>query len=1034
VLAPDAPEGRGVFAKNPMKLDSMKTRNQHLLAAASILLGTAWQARADITGPYNGTDANTVYLFHLDETSGSTATNSASGAAAVSFDGLTVDGNPLTAATATNLSTLWGATAAPGFGTAVNLSGGDDLGIPVDVTGPTPGTPDGLFVAAGGTNQDVITISSIMGTDSAFTIEALVNIPTLTSTNRSICQTDSNSADSLRGFQFKINNGTIQLNSIGSFSNNGTAATTFTIPTTGDHAFVPNQWFHVAWTYTNAGGAESSSIYWTRVDSAFTEANLLGTTANEGVDPAWSAPLVFGNEGRNIAGGVNMREGLRGLIDEIRISNVVRTSTQFIFGPVADTDGDGLPDFWEIENELDPNDNGTIGESSPGAKDGPNGALGDPDGDDDTNLEEYTAGSDPQDFNSTVLDTDADGLGDAWEETYFEDLTHDGNGDEDNDLNNNFEEEAADTDPTEDTSFPDGDGDGLSSGFEFRYGLDDTATTFPNGSGDDPDSDLYTNLQEQQAKFTDPQDQLSSPDSDGDSLVDGWEVRYFFDTDLVTTVARFDGKGDPDLDHYSNEEEETAGTNPNNIAQKPTDTDADGLLDSFELFYFSSLDPNPGDNADDADGANLLTEQNAGSNPLDPNSTPADTDADGIPDTAEVFQPYTVDSNTLHLWHLDELDRSVADAGTDPVILTNLINGAQLWEPSTGGFKTGLNPSANRGTGKGGVLSALPLVDGIGDNTVIQYMNPTTGAFTYEAIVKLGFDPTVTQLSTTPMSIIGADGEAAERLFNFRLVPIGHPDNASGGTTTQLAFLKIGGGIEQHRVNLPGAGDPDEALQGRWYHVAVAYDGNENTAGNLKLYWTLLDPSRTAANEVLSSQMVADLPAGLQPDFCIGNEGRSFNGDNASNETFLGAIDEVRMSDIARSSTGFFFTGGTNPDSDNDNMADVWENTYGLNVELDDSAEDLDRDGTNNLSEFRLGLIPNSGSSSFRVTRAPSDGALTWPSAEGLTFRVERSTALETWTVLETALPAAAGPATTTSYTDGTPPPGKAFYRIGLNP
>lgn len=1011
----------------------MKPRNHKLPAAAALLLGTAWHAHADITGPYV-TDANTVYLLHLDETSGSSAANSASGAAASAFSALTVDGNPLASGAATNLTTLWGATAYAGFGTAVDLSGGDDLGLPVDVTGPTPGTPDGVFVASGSPNQDVITISSIMGTDSAFTIEALVRIPNLTTTNRAICETDNNSANNLRGFQFKINNGNVQLNSIGSFSNNGTAETLFAIPTTGAHAFVPNEWFHIAWTYTNAGGTETSTIYWTRVDPLITSANVLGTTTNEGVDPTWIAPLVFGNEAKTTGATANMRESLRGSIDEIRVSNVVRSSTGFIFGPIADTDGDGLPNVWEIDNELDPNDDGTIGETSPGAKDGPNGPLGDPDGDGDSNIDEYNAGTDPQDINSTVLDTDADGLADAWEMTHFLNLTHDGFGDEDGDLNYNGEEENADKDPTDDASFPDGDGDGLSSGFENFYGLNDGDSAFPNGPNDDPDGDLYTNLQEQQAKFKDPLVQTSSPDSDTDGLADGWEVKYFFDTDLVTTLALFDGTGDPDNDHYTNEAEETAATDPENIAQKPTDTDADGLMDSFENFYFFGLSPNPTDNGDDADGADLLTEQNAGLNPLDSNSTPTDIDADSVLDTAEVFQPYTPDSNTLHLWHLDELDRTVADAGTDPVTLTIMANGAYLWEPSTGGFKTALNPSANRGTAIGGVLSARPLVDGTSDNTPIEYMDATTGAFTYEAIVKLGFDPTLAQASTTAMSIISGDGESTERLLNFRLIPIGHADNTSGGTATQLEFLKIGGGVEHHRVNLPGLGDPDQALQGSWYHVAVAYDGNANTAGNLKLYWTLMDPSRTEANEVLSSQMLADLPAGVQPDFCIGNEGRSFAGDNASNETFLGVIDEVRISSIARSSTGFFLTSAVDPDSDNDNMADAWETTYGLNVGIDDSADDLDNDGTSNLAEYRLGLIPNDGSSSFKVTRDAGSGQLTWPSLEGLTFRIERSTTLESWTDLETALPAAASPATTTSYTDGSPPAGKAFYRIGLNP
>jgi hypothetical protein len=103
-------------------------------------------------------------------------------------------------------------------------------------------------------------------------------------------------------------------------------------------------------------------------------------------------------------------------------------------------------------------------------------------------------------------------------------------------------------------------------------------------------------------------------------------------------------------------------------------------------------------------------------------------------------------------------------------------------------------------------------------------------------------------------------------------------------------------------------------------------------------------------------------------------------------------------------------------------------------VGVDDSAGDLDSDGTNNLTEFRLGLIPNDGTSRFAISRDAGSGQLTWPSNGGLTFRIERSTTLGTWTVLNAAYPAAASPARTTGFTDGSPPLGKAFYRVGLNP
>ena len=58
---------------------------------------------------------------------------------------------------------------------------------------------------------------------------------------------------------------------------------------------------------------------------------------------------------------------------------------------VVDSDGDGLPDWWEIANGLDPHD-----------ATGVNGANGDPDGDGFTNMQEYLAGTDPHNAQSNL--------------------------------------------------------------------------------------------------------------------------------------------------------------------------------------------------------------------------------------------------------------------------------------------------------------------------------------------------------------------------------------------------------------------------------------------------------------------------------------------------------------------------------------------------------------------------------------------------------------------------------------------------------
>ncbi|MGD9873205.1 MAG: LamG-like jellyroll fold domain-containing protein [Kiritimatiellia bacterium] len=76
-----------------------------------------------------------------------------------------------------------------------------------------------------------------------------------------------------------------------------------------------------------------------------------------------------------------------------------------------DTDGDGLPDAWELINHLNAYDNGFGGQSAAGKLDGPFGAYGDLDGDGLKNIYEYWAGTNPRSD-----DSDGDGIPDTQED------------------------------------------------------------------------------------------------------------------------------------------------------------------------------------------------------------------------------------------------------------------------------------------------------------------------------------------------------------------------------------------------------------------------------------------------------------------------------------------------------------------------------------------------------------------------------------------------------------------------------------------
>ena len=987
------------------------------LRIAALATLASQSANADITGPYTA-DANTVYLYHLDEAAGAT---SAANAGAAGFAAIAFDGDPwINSATnpQPSVTTVLGAGGATGFGSAANISAVDfGLGVDANASGGFQ------FGPSDGASPDALSHSSLTGADGSFTLEAMINLPTAigTSTYEIFC-TDNSLAAASRGFQFRINGSStdkrLEFNFIGTTTSQSILAS---IPTTGLHAFAPNTWFHVAFVFN--GATNDAKFYWTKVDPVFTAANEIGTPPyTETTNGAISAPLVIGNEARSTGGNTKSSEGLRGLIDEVRISKVVRAPSEFIFAS-SDTDGDTLPDSWEVFHFILPGENPVTDKATILAR---YSGTSDPDGDTYNNSAEFAAGSNPMLTASTPLDIDADGLPDSWEITEFGNLNQTATGDPDNDYNTNAAEYAASTDPESDLSWPDtdgGSGDSLNDGWEVHFFTSITAFT----DLDDPDNDGFTNIDEQTAK-TNPTVKFSSPDTDADGLADGWEVNFFIQgaetplNDLVTIIARQDGIADPDADGSNNEAEETGGSDPTNIAIRPYDLDGDGLVDAWELQHFTNTTSQTGAGNADGDTFTNAQEQAAGSNPTVTASNPDDIDGDGTPNSAETLVPYVTDANTLHLWDLDGAAAPVADRvyGPSNLPLEGLGNGATLGNTSFSGFGGALNTNFGYNTNTGAYLAAKPAA-AIAADTVLSPWAATDGAFTFEALVRLDFDPFAVLPSNPPrMQIMAGDEDfapgEANRIFQFAIAPPGAQGNS--GTTPRISFINIAQ-LQTLEVQLPDSGTHAPA-QGQWFHVAVSYDGNEATADNLKFYWTRLDSGATTASLAGTGQMSNDLRA-VPTDFAIGNETR-----DSQTGAFQGLIDQVRVSDIARADTAFMFN-GADPDSDDDQLPDAWETVNFGN--LDQTATgDFENDGTNNRAEYLLGLNPEDGSSFFKAT--VSGATIQWQGVAGLSFIVQRSTTLESasWAGVSTQT----GVDGLNSYTDPSPPAGKAFYRVLL--
>lgn len=170
------------------------------------------------------------------------------------------------------------------------------------------------------------------------------------------------------------------------------------------------------------------------------------------------------------------------------------------------SDGDALPDEWELRNF------GTLD------RDGP----GDADGDGMADAEEFAAGTDPN-----AADTDGDGIPDGWEAEHGLDPldASDAADDPDGDGLSSLEEYGIGTDPFA----ADTDGDGMPDGWEAANGTD----PFADDALDDPDGDGLPNIEEMRHGT----DRLLA-DTDGDGVSDGEEALGFLSDPLL---ADFDG-------------------------------------------------------------------------------------------------------------------------------------------------------------------------------------------------------------------------------------------------------------------------------------------------------------------------------------------------------------------------------------------------------------------------------------------------------------------------------------------------------------
>jgi hypothetical protein len=278
----------------------------------------------------------------------------------------------------------------------------------------------------------------------------------------------------------------------------------------------------------------------------------------------------------------------------------------------------------------------------------------------------------------------------------------------------------------------------------------------------------------------------------------------------------------------------------------------------------------------------------------------------GIPAEGAVA-PYTVDAATLHLWHFDELTAPVVDYAPGGTNLTYLIGGATLGNASYSTNSASFTNCISFGTLATSNAVIFPVGSAyVGTPIPFTYAG-SNGAFTLEAMVHIEFNPAIF-VRGQPCQLINCDVDSGgTRVFQFRLDPVGL--TGGGGDTNFVRIEFINGTTTVAMAPIPTNG-PDAIASNAWYHVAVTYNGNADTTSNLLFYWTLLDPSRVAADCIYGTNMTSNLPGTSTATtvFSIGNSARNPSGGSGPDAAnFLGKIDEVRISSVARAATEMLF-------------------------------------------------------------------------------------------------------------------------------